>query len=300
MGGEDVRNALARIAEFFAQRETRAGVVARRHLHAAGPKDTDLADHLVREIRRRTRLDGSMGGSLVATAWAAWELMDLGCVADCAALVRMVGYLLARQDGPGHFAEGCSEERHREQRCHHFLHGFFSPGARDAELAPLTFPLGVTIAEEEDTRFAASCFALRTVLRAGEDRREGIRNHVSSLADAAFFRDAWSPDTDPNLFFFALGALIHGPMANRPRLTELLAEALAHQGADGTWPNAHLFHALDMLSGATGPEVRRTALRVAPLLCAMQQPSGAFDPTDHEEPALVAMRILLLAGGTSA
>jgi hypothetical protein len=300
MGGEHLREALARAAEFFAERDTRAGVVARRHLRADRAKDAELADHLIREIRRRTRLDGSMGGSLVATAWAAWELMDLGCAADCAALVRMVGYLLARQDGPGHFAEGCSEERHRQQRCHHFLQGFFSPGVRDTAIAPLSFPSGVTIADEEEARFAASCFALRTVLRAGEDRREGVLRHVASLAESAFVGDPWNRGADPNSFFFAFGALARGPRAIRPRVAQLLTEALAHQDVEGSWPGTHLFHALDMLGGTTGPEVPLAAARLAPRLCALQGPDGAFDAESDEERALIAIRILLLARGTSA
>lgn len=299
MGGEDIREALARAAAFFAERDTHAGVVARRYLRAGRAKDKDLAEHLIREIRQRTRFDGSTGGSLVATAWAAWELMDLGCLADCAALVRTVGYLLSRQDGPGHFAEGCSDERHGAQRCHHFLQGFFSPGMRDIEIAPLSFPTGVTITDEEDARFAASCYALRTVLRAGEDRREGVLRHVTSLADSAFVGDPWTRGTDPNLFFFALGALAHGPRAVRPRVAELLTEVLAHQDAEGSWPGTHLFHALDMLAGATGAEARQVAARLAPRLCAMQQPSGAFDAEGDEERALVAVRVLLLANGTA-
>jgi len=299
MGGEDIREALDRAADFFAERETHAGVVARRYLRAARAKDAELADHLIREVRQRTRFDGSAGGSLVATAWAAWELMDLGCLADCAALVRTVGYLLTRQDAPGHFAEGCSDERHRAQRCHHYLQGFFSPGVRDTEAAPLSFPTGVTITDEEDARFAASCFALRTVLRAGEDRREGVLRHATSLAYSAFVGDPWKRGADPNLFFFALGALAHGPRAVRPRVAQLLTEALAHQDADRSWPGTHLFHALDMLGGATGPEARPVADRLAPHLCALQQPGGTFDADGDEERALVAIRILLLARDTA-
>ncbi len=297
MAGEEIRAALTRAAEFFAVRETRAGVVARRHLHTSRANDTELADHLIREIRRRTRLDGSMSGSLVATAWAAWELMDLGCLADCAALVRVVGYLLARQNGPGHFAEGCSEARHHARQCHHYLQGFFSPGVRDTEIAPLSFPIGVTITCEEDARFAASCFALRTVLRAGEDRRESVLQHVATLADSTFAGDPWKSRTDPNLFFFALGALSMGPRAVRACLASLLATALAGQRDDGTWQDVHLFHALDMLGGAPGTEVHDAAARVASHLCAMQQPDGAFDAEKHEERALTATRILLLALG---
>ena len=300
MGGDEVRRVLDRSREFFAGRETRAGLVARRLLRTSTGHDAELADHLVREIRRRTRLDGSMGGSLVDTAWAAGELMDLGCLRDCAALVRMVGYLLTRQDAPGHYAEGCTEARHREGCCHHVLHGFFSPAVRDVEIAPLTFPTGVTIADEEEARFAASCLALRAVLRAGEDRRDVVREHTSSLLASGCFQDPWRRGTNPDLFFFAIGALVHGPLADRSRLASRLDEAAAAQREDGTWHETALFHALEMISGATAPQVHRITARLVPLLCSMQRPSGAFDEAGNEEWALIAVRTLLLAGSDSA
>jgi hypothetical protein len=296
MGGDEIRSALERARGFFAARETRAGLVGRGLLQASEPHDAELADHLIREIRRRTRLDGSMGGSLVDTAWAACELMDLGCLRDCAALVRIVGYLLSRQNAPGHYAEGCSEERHRDGCCHHALRGFFSPAVRDVEIAPLVFPTGVTVSDEEDARFAASCFALRAVLRAGEDRRNAVRDHASSLVASRCFRAPWERGTGPNLFFFALGALVHGPLADRPRVAELLEDAAARQTGDGTWPDTALFHALDTISGATAPQVHRIAVRLGPYLCAMQRPGGAFDATENEEWAVLAVRTLLLAG----
>ena len=167
MGGEAVRQALERAGSFFASRDSRPGILGRRLTGRTRPDDADLTEHLIRDIRRRTRIDGSIGGALVDTAWAAWELMDLGCTEDCAGLVRVVGYLLTQQNRPGHFAEGCSPEHHAARRCHHALQGFFSPGGRDSPIAPVTLPSGATFEDEEEARLAASCLTLRSVLRAG-------------------------------------------------------------------------------------------------------------------------------------
>ena len=95
MGGADIKRTLDGILAFVSGRRTRAAVVVRRLLGHPDPADAELSEHLIREIRRRTRIDGSMGGSLADTAWSAWELMELGCLTDCAGLVRMV----SRPDG---------------------------------------------------------------------------------------------------------------------------------------------------------------------------------------------------------
>ncbi len=52
---------------------------------------------------------------------------------------------------------------------------------------------------------------------------------------------------------------------------------------------------LEMLIGLTGPEVAVAARRAAPALMAQQTARGTFDPTDNEEQALIALRVLLLA-----
>jgi hypothetical protein len=158
----------------------------------------------------------------------------------------------------------------------------------------------VTVADEEEARFAASCLALRAVLRAGEDRRDVVREHTSSLLASGCFQDPWRRGTNPDLFFFAIGALVHGPLADRSRLASRLDEAAAAQREDGTWHETALFNALEMISGATAPQVHRITARLVPLLCSMQRPSGAFDEAGNEEWALIAVRTLLLAGSDSA
>lgn len=290
-----ISDALDRLAAFFEDRETHAGLLARRLLNRVKSGDAQLAEHLVRERRRRTRIDGSVDGSLVDTAWTAWELLDLGCPTDHAAVVRTIGYVLAQQDRPGHFAEGCSEDRHERNLCHHFMKGFFSPGGADRPLAPLSFPTGVTATSESAARFAASCAALRVVLRAGEERRASVRRHLDSVLSLAERPDDLELDGGQDLTFFALGALALAPPAYREPLQRLTRHVADRQDRDGRWDGAHLFHALDMLSSAHTSAAREALEQAAPLLCSMQLANGALDADGREEPALVAVRVLTAA-----
>lgn len=295
MGGADIKRTLDGILAFVSGRRTRAAVVVRRLLGHPDPADAELSEHLIREIRRRTRIDGSMGGSLADTAWSAWELMELGCLTDCAGLVRMVGYVLAQQDKPGHFGEGCTPDAHARRHCHHFLAGFFSPGGRDAEIAPLVLPSGVAFDDEDDARLAASTLTLRTVLRAGEDRRRHVRDHVGALLDSDLLGDPWDQGGNPDLFFLLAGALAYGPPEHRALLGAARTTIGARQQEDGTWPGTHAFHAFDMLAGITGAEARGAAVRAAMHLAEMQKPTGAFDDTGNEEWVSIATRVLLAA-----
>jgi hypothetical protein len=288
----DIIRALEGAAEFFLGRTTRAAVVARLLLGARGPHDADLIDQIVRERRRRTRLDGSVDGSLMQTAWSAWELLQLGCPGDHPGVDRMVGYLVSRQDEAGRFGEGCSERRHRLGHCQHHLSGFFSPGTRDESIAPLELASGTVITSEYEARFAASCFALRVVLGAGMDRRAAVRRHVESLFKLG---RRWKHNEFPAglaLGFCALGALALVPFEDRSRVEALAAELIGRQGTDGRWPGVSLFHALDCLWQVPGAQTTEAITRATPALLALQQGSGAFDESGNEEQTLIALRAL--------
>jgi hypothetical protein len=293
MGGVDTRDVLEGIGSFFADRPTRAAIVARRLLGRPDPGDGELSEHLIREIRRKTRIDGSMGGVLADTSWSAWELMELGCFTDCAGLVRMLGYVLAQQDKPGHFGEGCSPDAHARRHCHHFLSGFFSPGGRDEEIAPLHLPCGAVFTDEDEARLAVSLFTLRTVLRAGEDRRQSVRDHVTALLQSDLAAHAWSAEGKPDLFFLMAGAIAYGAPEHRDELQPALQALVEHQDNDGSWPNAHFFLSLDMLSGMTGPKAGLVLQRAVQRLPTLQRPDGAFGEDPDEEWTLIATRALL-------
>lgn len=291
----DVRDAVQRLAAFFRDRQTRAGLLARRLLRRPARGDEALADHLVRERRRKTRMNGSMDGSLVKTTWAVWEFLELDCPTDHAAVVRTVGYVLAQQDRPGHFGEGCDPARHEVRLCRHHLSGFFSPGPPDESVAPLAFPSGLVLERDADARLAASCFALRVVLWAREDRREAVRRHLESLLALPGLWDHWDGRWAPDLVFFVLGALAPAPLEYRGRLAELAAHIARQQQPDGSWPSASLFHALDMLWSVPTTAAREAMRRALPLLVARQREGGAFDDEAHEERALIGLRALSLA-----
>lgn len=292
--------ALERLAEFFRPRTTRAGLLARRLLGIAAPGDGDLGEHLIRERRRRTRFDGSIDGSLVATAWVVWEMLQLDCPPDHAAVVRPCGFLIARQGQPGRlYGEGCTPDRHERGICTHAAGGFFSAAPEEHGIAPVTFPSGVTLEDEAEARFAASCFALRSVIRAGQDGRAGVRQHLLSLLDLRGLWSGWGAGSavfPPALVFFALGPIALAPLDLRDRIGPAVAHVLHHQDGDGGWPGASPFHAVEMLLQVPLRETREAVARSAPLLWSLLQEPAAMEGDAGEERALIAARALMTAG----
>jgi hypothetical protein len=268
--------ALQGAAAFFAARETLNGVVARRLVGTPDPRDHELTDHLIRERRRRSRLDGSIGGSLVATAQALWELLELGAERGDAGVVRLGGYLLAQQNRPGRWSEDGIAGN-----------GFFSPGPRSAPVAPLALPSGTVFTGEDDARFVASCLTLRAVLRAGHEDRASVVTHLERLLRLRVL--------EPHLGFVVLSALGMAPPAYWTRIDALVAEAARHQRDDGSWPDVTVFHAVELLLTVPTPAARRLIARAAPYIAARQVASGAFDPTANEAIALIALRALITA-----
>lgn len=269
-------DAVARAAAFFAGRETLEGVVARRLLATPAPGDPALTDHLIRERRRRSRYDGSIGGALVPTAQALWEMLELGADRDHAGVVRLAGFLLMQQDQPGRWSDDGAAGA-----------GFFSPGPRTRPVAPLRLPSGTVFRNDDDARFVASCLALRAVLRAGHEERRPVVAHLESLLRLRVL--------EPHLGFVVLGALGMAPPPYWSRIESLVAEAARHQRSDGSWPDVTVFHAVDLLLTVPTKAARDLVTRAAEYLAAQQTASGSFDDTDDEALALVGLRALLTA-----
>jgi len=288
-----------RLADFFRDQKTRAGVLARRLLHIETPGDADLAEILIRERRMRTRMDGSVNGALLPTAWLAWEVLQLGAPMDNAGVVRTVGYLVRQQDQPGRvFGEGCRPYLHERRWCSHHVGGFFSAGPSEQPIAPATFPTGAVVKEEQQARFAASCFALRTVIRAGEDRRDSVRRHVASLLDLPDLWSEWGGVWSADLVFFALGAAALAPLDLRERAAQASAQVIARQQADGSWPGADLFHALEMLLMVPTADARDAVRRAVPLACRQIVDGDALTGDAGAERGLVVLRALALTDAT--
>lgn len=276
-----VAEALDRLRVFFAERKTRPGVLARRLLGTSTRGDVSLADHLVRERRVATRMDGSINADLMRTAWAAWELMDLGHDAQSAGTVRLVGYLLAQHGvGRGVGALGT---------------GPAAPGfqtAPNGQIAPLTFPNGWSIRAEAEARFAVGCLALRVVLRAGHEGRPVIRAHLEALREWEALWGLTAGRQPQDLAAVALAALTLAPPELRDDIDRRVAVLAGRQAADGGWSDADLFNVLDALLAAGTPMAAAAINRAVPALIARQAPGGGFDAEGHEERALIALRAL--------
>lgn len=267
--------ALERLGHYFADRRTRQGLLARRLLSRLVPEDGALADHLIRERRVATRMDGSLGGNLVRTAWAAWEVIDLGHDHQSAGTVRLVGYLLSRL---GQAPVGDPP---------------IIVSANAEEAAPLSLPSGCVFDDPRDAAFAAGALALKVVMRAGGEERPAIRSHVLALRDSESLWALRAGTRPIDLAASALGALALAPLDLRDRLeagARIIAEA---QVEDGTWPHADFFHVLEAMIATGAPTAHQTVQRAVPALLARQAPDGSFG--DHEERALIALRALLRA-----
>jgi hypothetical protein len=322
-----IHRAIDRAVVYFDGRETRAGLVARRLLGRVRPEDTRLGATLVRERRRRILSDGSVGGDLVATAWLAWELMDLGLPAGDELVRRTVKWLLGRQGKDG--AELCLPRRHAFAINEHSIGGFFAYRAPGRAFRRLVLPNGGTAVSDQGSRFVASCFALRTVLRAGQLEAEAsehaqtaedrypvrrtkpatkarpplgilnqplVRRHVGSLLVLPKMWDSWGGLWQPTLTVSALAAIAWAPLPFRAQLP-ILAEHLAlNQKPDGSWRNLDIIHAVDSLVSVHLPQAREAVALAAPKLAKIQKPKGNVGTGSHvEERTLTALRGWLVA-----
>lgn len=291
-----VHRALERVAALFADRPTRAGLVARRLLQISRPDDDRLAQTLIRERRGKLRGDGSMGGDLVLTGWYCWELMDLGVPRGSAPIQKSVGWLLSRQDKDGAFGLGCAPRRHELKACEHFIGGFFAYRGPGRIVRRLALPTGASVTSDLGARFLASCFALRTVLRAGQEDRTLVRRHTGSLLALPRLWDTWGGSWAPTLMAGALAAIAWAPEPFRNQLP-ILAEHLAlNQKPDGSWRHLDIVHAVDALVGVPLPQAREAVALAAPRLAKLQTQRGLLGTGPYaEERTLVALRAWLVA-----
>lgn len=291
-----VHRAIERATAYFAERRTRPGVVARRLLQAPGADDHRLTQTLLRERRAKVRSDGSIAGDLVQTAWHVWELMDLGLASTAAAVTKPVGWLLGRQDKDGAFGLGCTPRRHELKTCEHSIGGFFAYRSSSRTIARLTLTTGAAVTSDHGSRFLASCFALRSVLRAGQDERTLVRRHVGSLLAMPKMWDTWGGPWQPTLTVGALAAIAWSPLPFRAQLPILSEHLALNQKPDGSWRNLDIVHAVDALVGVPLPQAREAVALAAPRLAKLQTQRGTLGSGPRaEERTLVALRAWLVA-----
>jgi hypothetical protein len=284
--------ALDRLACYFDAEETRQGILARAEFGRPQPGDPELACRLVGRFAAELRPDGSVGGAPVTTIWRAHELLDLRSDPTAPPLGLVLRWMMALQEKPGGFGEGCDRERHARRLCEHFVIGFFAPAPPEQRLAPVTLPNGKVYRAEAAARFALSCLALRAALRAGHRDRAGVRRHLASLACLGEHWTSWTGYFAPDLIVAAVHALALAGEATSSVTGRLTALIAAHQAEDGTWPNADLFHLLEVLRAVGSPAALAAVRRAAPTLAARQRPDGTFGSTAQQERALIALRAL--------
>jgi hypothetical protein len=252
--------ALTKLETLFAARPTRPGVLARRLLGKPLPDDGRLAQLLCNERRAPTRMDGSLGGSLVATAWAAWEMMDLGLDELNAGLSRLLTWIVTHLEGP----------------------------LREPEPLPLVLPNGTALGNAADAAFAAECLGLRVVLRARYDRRPGVIQQLQRVLDG------WTARRD-ELAASALSVIALAPPEFRDGLAAGVERLARSQQPDGAWGEANLFHMLEGLLLAGVRPARAVVARTVPELLRRQRSDGSFDDPPQEERALIGLRALLVS-----
>jgi hypothetical protein len=321
-----IHRAIERASAYFDVRDTRAGVVARRLLGRSRADDERLTARLVRELRAKIRRDGSVGGDLIATAWLAWELMDLGLGLGDESVRRTVKWILGREDKDG--SQNCLPRRHEITANEHSIGGFFSYRSSGRTVRRLVLPNGSSAVSDQGARFMASCYALRTVLRAGQLEAEAlahqpgpggpvirtpaqapkpkpplgildlslVRRHVGSLLALPKMWDTWGGLWQPTLTVGALAAIAWGPMPFRAQLP-ILAEHLAlNQRPDGSWRNLDIVPAVDALASVQVPQAREAVALAAPKLARLQSPKGGIGSGPRaEERSLAALRAWLVA-----
>jgi hypothetical protein len=292
---DSVREGIERLRLYFAEGSTRQAVLARQVLEQSAPGDEMLARHLVDDMRAETRMDGSLGGDVVATIWRAHELLDLGSAGDHAGTVRVMGWVLALQNKPGAFSEGCTAPRHAHRACEHFISGFFSPAPPEQRFAPLMLPNGKVFRAEPAARFAVSCLALRAALRSRVEQRPPIQQHLVSLAQLQEQWEDWDGYFAPDAIVAGIHALAFASPPHRELLPRLASTIAAHQSDDGTWQQADLFHTLETLLALRTPEAHAAVRRAVPALLARQRIDGSFGSTAQHERALIALRSFVWA-----
>jgi hypothetical protein len=284
--------ALERLALFFGPEQTRQGLLARAALRQPGAGDAELTGVLLNRLRSEIRPDGSVGGAALATIWRAHELMDLapGPKAGAEPIVR---WMLALQERPGAFGEGCDRLRHAQRVCEHFVIGFFAPAPPEQRLTPITLPYGKVFRAEPAARFALSCMALQAAIRAGHQTRPTIQKHLQSLVRLSDHWTDWHGYFAPDVILSGLHALAVAGPSYRDVVEKLVEMVAANQDRDGSWPHADLFHVLEALRATNLPIARKSVERAVPALIARQRPDGTFGVMAQQERALIGLLALI-------
>jgi hypothetical protein len=288
--------AIERLATYFGPQESRHGLLARRLLGTPRPADAEVTLRLRRQLAAQVGPDGTVAGGLAFTAFRLIELIELGCDEETPAVPLLTRWLVQQQDQAGCYSEGCTPPRHDKGACEHFLSGFLSPGPADVRVAPVTIPNGKVFRAEPAARFALSCLGLKALLLTPARTYSGVKRHLVSLARLKEAWQGWNGYFPPDLVLTALTALAASGTAERAAVTAGTALVLQQQAADGGWPEADRFVALEALEAVHSAEAREAVRRAVPGLISRQRADGTFGPVAQQERCLIALKALVFAG----
>ena len=174
--------------------------------------------------------------------------------------------------------------------------GFFAYRTSGRTIRRLELPNGTVVSSDAGGRFMASCFALRSVLRAGHDTDTLVRRHVGTLLALPKLWETWGGPWAPTLMIGALGAIAWGPEPFRNQLPILSEHVALNQKPDGSWRNLDILHAVEALVDVPLPQARESVALAAPRLAKMQTLNGSLGTgSSGEERSLVALRAWLIA-----
>jgi len=272
-------------AGFLERSTTRAGLVARRDLLDRPRKgDVVLARRIAHQIRARQRADGSWDGTVYDTAWALWELEDLGAPRD-GAVERSVAWLLQRQG-----AEGAYRPE------------FFGSGPRRAR-DQVTIFSGDRLSSS-NLLVGESCLAARSLLRLRRGRREAGRM-LRALADLM--------RQEQHVRTMYPGRRVHGYCCGRCTLgaLEAFSQSSLHrdrlavgslrwmetmQRGDGTWQRFPFYFALDVLSRYDHGIAARQVEAALPAIRRRRNEDGSWGAARGPEQTLIVSRALFAHG----
>lgn len=250
----------------------------------------ELGRHLRGDLLAKQGRDGSWGnGSLVASAEAIWQLLDMGTSPDFQPFARGLDWLYAQLDADGSFASGCTPARHEQGTCEHFLRGFFSP-ARADQSVEVTLPNGESTSSDTAARLLASERALRSALRAGpgDPRLVGALTGLISLPLYEEYDGAFTPA----VLVGAIQALAWSPSLAAEERAVGLATLAAAQEPDGSWPSVEFFFVLETLLEARHPLVAGMLKRAVPRLIETLHRDGTWGKRHAAPQTWIAVQVL--------
>ncbi|HEY8468787.1 MAG TPA: hypothetical protein VIL18_04050 [Longimicrobiales bacterium] len=304
-----IQRGLALVEAHLRDSDRPEALLARAEAGIARPEDAAALDAAITATLKAQHDDGSWGGGLLDTAEALLHLHELRSALPGrrtrrgrAQIARALDWIRSRRGLPGRFSDGCDPERHELAVCHHFLAGFFSPAPPEPPLEELRLVCGAPVVGDRNARLAASCVALQAKLRWKRYGRD-VDLHLEGLRRIIELAGQHPGLVSPPAFIAALAAVADAPgKENRQAAANGIAMLISSQRGDGTWPDADLFHVLELLERTARrrrvpAELDAALRRAAYHLAASLQEDGTWGQQAGARRTLIGWRALRYAAG---